>query len=128
MGEKLKFKRIEIVDDTLINLHPFLRKKTLNMMPKLVTMFQKGHNVYEVLKFKVTGLLDLDGNLLNQPTYREFDQFREFFVQEVNPGVVVPADVLFMDKNKPIFEDQPIERPDDFDKYWMNTPLPPIKD
>ncbi|MEX0291345.1 MAG: hypothetical protein AB3N14_19735, partial [Flavobacteriaceae bacterium] len=61
---------------------------------------------------------------LNEPTYRFFDQFREYFVQQIPTAKEIPGDTLFMHKNKPIFfKDQPIVRPDNFEDFWMNTPL-----
>ena len=56
-------------------------------------------------------------------TYKDFDQFREFFVQETERYFNEPNESLLMDKRKPIFENQPIQKPDDFKEYWMNTPL-----
>ena len=58
---------------------------------------------------------------------RNINQFREFFVQEVKPNVKSPVDSLFMEKRKPIFKDQPIIKPDNFNDYWMNTPLQNIR-
>ena len=90
-------------------------------------MSQKGRSTKEVLKFKVNGLVDVDGNLLNQPTYINYNQFREFFVQETENLFNLPKENLLMDMRKPIFEDQPIKKPDDFEDYWMNTPLQKIE-
>ena len=70
---------------------------------------------------------DVDGNLINKWTFRDYDQFREFFVQEVKPNAKSPVDSLIMEMRKPIFNDQPIIKPDNFNDYWMNTPLQNIK-
>ncbi|WP_422080165.1 carboxypeptidase-like regulatory domain-containing protein [Ulvibacterium sp.] len=80
-----------------------------------------------VLSTKVSNIRDVDGNLINEWTFRDYNQFREFFVQEVKPNVKSPVDSLFMEKRKPIFKDQPITKPDNFDDYWMNTPLQNIR-
>lgn len=32
-------------------------------------------------------------------------------------------EVVLMQKNRPIFDNQPLTRPNNFDEYWMNTPL-----
>jgi len=72
---------------------------------------------------KVNNIHDVDGNLINEWTSRDYNQFREFFVQEVKPNVKSSEDSLFMEKRKPIFKDQPIIKPDNFNDYWMNTPL-----
>ncbi len=79
--------------------------------------------VSEILTTKIEGVEDVDGNLVNEIRYKNYNQFREFFVQELNPKITVPYDTLFMNNNKPIFDDQPISKPRNFDEYWMNTPL-----
>ncbi|RKN79929.1 carboxypeptidase-like regulatory domain-containing protein [Ulvibacterium marinum] len=75
--------------------------------------------------FKVTieELKDIYGFLLNKRVYKEYKQFREFFVQQALPGQIAPGGSLFMNKRKPIFEDQPIAKPNNSTDYWMNTPL-----
>jgi hypothetical protein len=86
-------------------------------------MSRKSQDISKVLKYKVTGLKDVEGNVLNMWTYRNYDQFREFFAQETENFFNMPIDSILMDKGKPIFDDQPIIKPDDFEDYWMNTPL-----
>ncbi|NER17569.1 carboxypeptidase-like regulatory domain-containing protein [Spongiivirga citrea] len=82
-----------------------------------------------LLSVQAYNIRDLDGNLINEWTSRDYDQFREFFVQEVKTNVKSPSqlDSLFMDKRRPIFKDQPITKPDNFNDYWMNTPLQNVK-
>lgn len=76
-----------------------------------------------LIAIKLQNLKDTEGNVINQWTSRDYNQFREFFVQEIKPEAIVPSDTLFMDKRKPMFADQPVIKPDNFDDYWMNTPL-----
>lgn len=127
-GKKLAFE--EIVLDNFD-----LTKKTVFMYPKMYPykseeMFRTYGAVARtgrldslVFSSQVDNIHDVDGNLINEWTSRDYDQFREFFVQEVKPDVKIPADSLFMEKRKPIFKDQPILKPDNFNDYWMNTPL-----
>jgi hypothetical protein len=61
---------------------------------------------------------------VNKTTYEYYKQYREFFVQEIKPNGSVLKDTLFMKKDRPIFQDQPMLMPDNFSDYWMNTPLP----
>ena len=82
----------------------------------------------EMLSVEFGNIRDVHGNLLHAPRYQDYDQFREFFVQQVKPYVTIPADTLFMKKDRPIFKDQPIVKPDNFGDYWMNTPLKTIRD
>ena len=83
----------------------------------------------EKLSIEVTGLRDATSgaNLINEARYNTYKQFREFFVQEIKPNGSALNDTMFMKKNVPIFEDQPIIKPDNFDEYWMNTPFQNIK-
>lgn len=130
--QKIAFK--EIVLDTLDK-----SRKTVFMYPKmypnkLEEMFgtlnavaRRGALDSLFFSSKVKNIHDIDGNLINQWTSRDYNQFREFFVQEVKPNVEIPADHLFMEKRKPIFKDQPILKPDNFNDYWMNTPLQNVK-
>ncbi len=129
-GDKsLKFKEVRVLGDR-IYLFPQLyeedRKKffsdvwrTLNAGNQEKTLKE----LSEILTAKVEGVLDVDGNLVNEIRYKNYNQFREFFVQELKPQITVPDDTLFMNKNKPIFDNQLIIQPDNFKEYWMNTPL-----
>ncbi len=63
---------------------------------------------------------------VNEMKFKTYNQFREFFVQEIKPNGSILNDTLFMKKDIPIFKDQPIVKPDNFDNYWMNTPLKKI--
>ncbi|MGB5202698.1 MAG: hypothetical protein WBN63_00815, partial [Eudoraea sp.] len=60
---------------------------------------------------------------LNDGVYKEYNQFREFFVQQVKTQTNVPKDTLYMKKDRPIYKDQIIVKPLNFSDYWMNTPL-----
>lgn len=73
----------------------------------------------EVLNVKNEALT----STVNEITYEDYKQYREFFVQEIKPNGSVLKDTLFMKKDRPIFQDQPMLKPDNFDDYWMNTPL-----
>lgn len=109
--------------------------KTVLLYPKMypskfmsMTMAASKKSVDSLLlSIKVSNIRDVDGNLINEWTSRDYNQFREFFVQEVKPNAKSPVDSLFMEKRRPIFKDQPIIKPDNFDDYWMNTPLQNIK-
>ena len=65
---------------------------------------------------------------VDEITYKAYKQYREFFVQEIKPKGSVLKDTLFMKKDRPIFQDQPMLKQDNFDEYWMNTPLKKIEE
>ncbi len=127
--KKMKFKNIQIVNDSTVYLYPLMDSRSLNtMMRELETMTRKKRDIGSILDFKVTGLQDVEGNFVNIWTYKNYNQFREYFVQELDNLPQKPGDSMLMDKRKPIFEKQPMYRPDNFDEYWMNTPLKTTKD
>ena len=76
-----------------------------------------------MLSVHVVNVHDKDKDRINACTHRDINQFREYFVQQVKPDNPAPADTLFMKKDIPIFKDQPIVKPKNFQDYWMNTPL-----
>ncbi len=117
-----------------------IEKKRASLYPKFRTVaesssFFKELNSYRNrdnmidpgwFSFEVKKIIDVEGNEINSPTYGNFNQFREFFVQQVKPSVSGPEDNLYMQKDRPIFKNQPIVKPDDFSELWMNTPLKTI--
>ena len=75
------------------------------------------------LTLSISDIKDVDGNIINTPEEIEFNQFREFFAQQSKASIGKPYVPGYMEKNIPIFQNQPVEKPDNFDDYWMNTPL-----
>lgn len=80
-------------------------------------------DISQLLSMQVKNIVDTEGNVLNRPTYSLFDQFREYFVQQVKPNTTIPLDSLYMKKDLPVFSGQVLVRPDGFSDFWMNTPL-----
>ena len=66
---------------------------------------------------------DIYGNIINQQGYVNYNQYREFFVQELKINSKKPLDTFYMLKNKPIFKNQPIAPFKNLSDYWMNTPI-----
>lgn len=123
-GQKIKFENIKIVNDSTVYLFPKMDSIPLkNMMRDLETTSKENIVTGGSLQVRISGLEDVDGNSLDVGEYKDYDQFREFFVQEIRPNSTLPTDYPFMDKRKPIFDNQPIKKPDNFEDYWMNTPL-----
>lgn len=122
-GKKIKFKSL-ITFDNQVFIYPILKtKKQITMWDVLKIESIKNTLNNDILDFKVRNIKDVGGNLINELISKDYNQFREFFVQEVKPNTLGPLDNLYMKKGKPIFENQPIIKPDNFDDYWMNTPL-----
>lgn len=125
-GKRLKFSKIALTENS-VALYPDVQEVEMErMFAVLEARAKQGPIGREVLKIQVGKVRDLEGNLVNKGVLKEFQQYREFFVQHVETDALVPADSLRMHKGRPIFADQPIVRPDNLDDYWMNTPLPTI--
>ena len=125
-GKKIEFEKIEVKSNSTIVLFPKMSSRDLsNMFGDLETMANKNRDVSAAMKFKVTGLKDVEGNMLNTWTYRNYDQFREFFTQETFPNlsVGISKDSLML-KDAPLDGKlQPICLQCKSSSYWMNTPL-----
>ena len=131
-GKKINFKKIALDPNDenrkTVFLYPKMHSNKAEEMFRSIDAVDRTRAVDSLLlSVKVSNIRDEKGNLINEWTSRDYNQFREFFVQEVKPNVKSPVGNLFMEKRKPIFKDQPIIKPDNFDDYWMNTPLQNIK-
>ncbi len=86
-------------------------------------------NASEKLQLSLTNITDTQGNLINKVyDYREYQQFREFFTQQVHRDFEAPAPAFLMNMKSPVFEGQPLHEKEDLQEYWMNTPLKIIDD
>ncbi len=126
-GKKLNIDKIVHIDDQVI-LHPNpkIANSVFEEISKAERTDKKGTAIFNI---KIEDIRDLEGNYINEPSYREVKQYREFFVQRImNKPRAVPNDSLYMNKNSPIYKNQPTSRPGNISDYWMNTPLPNIEE
>ncbi len=123
---KFKIDKIEVFTDS-IRLYgdPAFKQILYNTRGEIATLTNKGKNAeaQQMFELGVDNVMDVYGNLVNEPDIYEYQQFREFFTQRIKPDNRAPFDGQFMDREKPIFNDQPMIKPDDYREYWMNTPL-----
>lgn len=103
-----------------------------DMIKEIEAVSNNSLRLKELLITEIEGLRVLSDagivrNLLNERKHSNYQQFREYFVQRVKPNEPVPVDSLLMYKDRPIYSDQPIWKPKDFDEYCMNTPLQNIE-
>ncbi|MFK7812853.1 MAG: carboxypeptidase-like regulatory domain-containing protein [Maribacter sp.] len=122
-GERIQFDSISVIGKKVL-LYPSIKSPIEQQMLKdmeLLALEEKLNN--EVLQIELKNLRDIHGNVINAWKTKDYDQFREFFVQQVKNNSESPIDGLFMKKDRPIFKDQPIVKPKNFDDYWMNSPL-----
>lgn len=121
--ERVKLKKVLRLKNRVFLYPKMETEKNRAMMKEIIKAEKNGTDLNDLLSIKVSNVRDTLGNLVNKWTQRDYKQFREFFVQRVKLGQTAPEDSLFMNKRKPIFEDQPTVKPDDVEDYWMNTPL-----
>lgn len=126
-GKRLKIRRVVVFKNSVSLFLDMAQKEKIEMLAELSENVKNQIALNKILSIDVEPIHDIDGNVLNEWEKRDYDQFREYFVQQVKPDTHLPAQGKFMNKRKPIFEDQPVVRPDNFDDYWMNTPLQTIK-
>ena len=122
-GYKIKFGTLVNYENQVWLYPKITTEKDQEAIDQIEEMAKNNEFRIGVLSIKVENIRDQEGNLINEKQYQEVDQYREFFVQRIKPKVSIPTDSLFMNKQKPIFKEQPMYRPRNFDDYWMNTPL-----
>jgi len=122
-GGAIKFERLVVLENQVWLFPKLKSKKQLDMWKDLKIASENNALSNKIINFDVNNISDIEGNLINERNSKEYNQFREFFVQEVKLNAQIPPDSLFMFNRKPIFENQPIFKPDNFEDYWMNTPL-----
>ena len=74
------------------------------------------------LSYEFKKIKDVYGREIYKQLTVEGDQFREFFVQNVNESKALSSDLIIMDKNLPINESLLNNLPD-MNQYWINSPL-----
>ncbi|MBC8768033.1 carboxypeptidase-like regulatory domain-containing protein [Arenibacter sp. BSSL-BM3] len=119
-GKGMDIEKVVLADSVTVQLHP-----KMNLGDQALEIFYSDPADIGKDDFRIVmdNIMDLDGNKLDFSETYSLMQFREFFVQQQKPVTKYPDERLFMDKNWPIFQDQPILKPDNYGDFWMNTPL-----
>ncbi|TVZ17119.1 carboxypeptidase-like regulatory domain-containing protein [Maribacter sp. MAR_2009_72] len=124
--KKIEIDRIKVLE-TEVEVYPKLTDKDFrNLIYKMDAAQSRKFDLMKLLSAKVTDVRNLEGAKVDEMKYETYRQFREFFVQEIKVNGSGLKDTLFMKKDIPIFENQYIVKPDNFNEYWMNTPLKKI--
>jgi hypothetical protein len=128
-GKRIKIKEVKVFDIE-VEVYPDLSNKDFtNLVLSMETKQRKRIDFSDIFFAEVKDIYNRKETAkVNEMRYDTYRQFREFFVQEIKPNGSVLTDTLFMKKAVPIFKDQPIIKPDNFKKYWMNTPLKTLKE
>ncbi|MFS4493844.1 carboxypeptidase-like regulatory domain-containing protein [Maribacter sp. 2308TA10-17] len=126
-GKKIALKGLLLSDKQVILYPKANTEKQIQLLEEIELVAKRNGLSEEILKIKLSDLKDTKGNYIDEWTNKDYHQFREFFVQQIKPENNSPVNTRFMDMRKPIFDNIPILKPDNFDDYWMNTPLQNIK-
>lgn len=123
-GERLVIEKVDLLKNKVF-LYPKLDKQRFkNLFNRVLAKASLVALSETALKIEVKNLEDIHGNEINKWTNNYFNQFREFFVQQIKPNNRAPLNIIiFMDRGRPIFKYQPFYKPPNFSDYWMNTPL-----
>ncbi|TMM53133.1 carboxypeptidase-like regulatory domain-containing protein [Maribacter algarum] len=124
-GKSIELGKAELLDSqNVVRLYPKMYPNRAEKMLREIEIAARKRKITNALfEIKISNIRDFEGNLINQWTSRDFNQFREFFAQELKTSSFAPVDALYMKRQNPIFKDQPIVKPENFNDYWMNTPL-----
>lgn len=122
--KKITINRLVVLDNK-VHLFPKTDDKDFkNLLTKLNANSEKQAVASEQFSFDVKRVMDKELTaVVNESEHMTYQQYREFFVQEIKPKVGVLGDSLYMNKYRPIFKNQPKSKPENFSDYWMNTPL-----
>ena len=121
-GQKFPLKQVATIEK---QLRVFPTEEVFEIMVKTLDLSGKTplkRNKRSV-EFEFSGIRDRYGNLLDVVDFIDYEQYREFFVHRILSETSLPSLKTTMDKNRPIYKNQPVEKPTDFDSFWMNTPL-----
>lgn len=117
-GKRVKIESIKSVGDRIF-LYP---EMPINKILRPV-FFENDGNKLKGFAIEINNVRDIYGNSFDVSNKTRVNQFREFFVQEINPEGNTIFSEFLMDKNKPIFQNQPEKNEEYAKNYWMNTPL-----
>jgi hypothetical protein len=79
------------------------------------------------IDYKIRNVADIAGRQLNELSFLDADQFREYFVQEVFSNKVLPDNLIFVNKIMSLTKSKINTNALDIDKYWVNSPLKETK-
>nr|WP_321223240.1 carboxypeptidase-like regulatory domain-containing protein [uncultured Psychroserpens sp.] len=79
------------------------------------------------IEYKIKNVADLAGRQLNELSFIDADQFREYFVQEVFKDKSLPDNLIFVNKIMSLKKSKINTKAIDIDKYWVNSPLKSTK-
>lgn len=117
-NKRIKIDRIQILEDVAR-----IYLKNANTVFTQNAWLNKQRLSGEDFFLEVKNFNDIYGNTVLKGEVESYNQYREFFIQELNLNADKINSAPFMIKSRPISSNQPINTPDNISDYWMNTPL-----
>ena len=119
-GERILMDRVLVGSDGYkIQLKP----KETAKQSEILALISKDKEAEKNFEVKFGRIKDINGNLINKSDVLEVEQYREYFVQQVEDKSKLPKADELMRKDQPIFGDQPVYDGELVQDFWMNTPL-----
>lgn len=130
-GEKLEIDQLVLnpLNDKQLFIYPKFKhqvaKRSFYEYFRSLQSGEKESIAKGTFRYEVSDIRDIHGNEINQIyDFKKYQQYREFFTQEVRPNSKAAHGLPKMKKDLPVFSDkQPIVPKKDIDYFWMNTPL-----
>ncbi|MEX0291131.1 MAG: carboxypeptidase-like regulatory domain-containing protein [Flavobacteriaceae bacterium] len=124
-GKHLPIEKFHFVEDSL-RFWIYPDKSVKSLRTEMKELFTETESMQiSHFQYAFNGIKDSLGNVLDERQSEHLEQYREFFVQEVQDFPYADTkETVFMRKNAPIFSPlQPVYLRNRLDRYWMNTPL-----
>ena len=121
-GKRLSFRLMEKEGNSVL-LYPRMDEDELkDMVTTLKEMDTRRGPLNKLLEIEVKDVRNLEGELINAVHTKDYEQYREFFVQNINKGKMAPLNGEFMPDDKPIFSSKAVSGEKET-IFWMNPPL-----
>lgn len=112
-GKRVSIEKMEITSEMAVRLE----MEAFDEQLELLNSDKVAH-----LEIKIKNITDIDNRKIYKPNKKIAYQFREYFVQEVNPDKNLNKSLKYIPKFQPL-EDAPLNSNDSISGYIINTPL-----
>lgn len=117
-NERLKIASVDLISN---------RKLKITLSEELSKDEIEDFKSMKGIEYKLRKISDLAGRQLNELSFIDADQFREYFVQEVFENRELPDNLIFVNKIMSLRKSKINSNALDLDKYWINSPLKSTK-
>jgi len=116
--DRLKIAEVDVISK---------RKLKIKLAERLTDDEIEDFKTLKGIDYKIKNVADIAGRQLNELSFIDVDQFREYFVQEVFENKALPNNLIFVNKIMSLRKSKINTNAIDIDKYWINSPLKETK-